>query len=216
MFPLSDSTPRQRLPITNYLIIGLTIYVFLLQLASPDFESFIYRFAFIPAEFSILRIETYQFILFSIFLHGGVLHIFSNLWFLRIFGDNVEDRFGHIGFLLFYLAGGVVSVLSQYMLDQNSIVPLVGASGAISAAAGAYFVMYKRSTVRTLVVLVFGLFDIVNIPVWLFLGYWFFIQVVSGVGSIGQAGVDGGVAYMAHIGGFLFGYGVARIVDSRK
>lgn len=213
MFPLSDSTPRHRVPVVNYLIILANVYVFYLQLSAPDLEAFVYDYAFIPANFALLNPFSWMNILSSMFMHGGFMHILSNMWFLHIFGDNVEDAIGHIPYLLFYLAGGAVATLSQYVLAPNSLIPMIGASGAVSAAAGLYFVLYRHSKVRTLVPLFLGLFDIINIPVWLFLGYWFFIQLFSGIGSIGLVDGQGGVAYMAHVGGFVFGYCVGQFVN---
>lgn len=213
MLPLSDSTPRRSVPIINYLIIILNIYFFYLELTAPDIEAFVAQNAFIPAQFSFFSPMSYYYILFSMFLHGGIMHILSNLWFLNIFGDNVEDVFGHIPYLLFYLAGGFAATFAQYFVAPGVTVPMIGASGAISAVAGMYFVLYRRSTVKTLVVLFFGLFQIVNIPVWLFLGYWFLIQIFSGIGSFSSVEANsGGVAYMAHVGGFVFGYFLAQFV----
>ena len=141
------------------------------------------------------------------------MHILSNMWFLHIFGDNVEDAIGHIPYLIFYIIGGIVSMLCQYAIAPNADVPMIGASGAISAVAGMYFVLYRRSSVKTLVILFFGLIDIVNIPVWLFLGYWFILQLFSGIGSLSSIDPHaGGVAYMAHVGGFVFGYFFAQFV----
>lgn len=213
MFPLSDSTPRKNIPYINYLIIALNIYFFYLELSAPDIEAFIASHAFIPAQFSFFSPISYYYILYSLFLHGGFMHIISNMWFLFIFGDNVEDSLGHIPYLIIYLVGGVIAALSQYAIAPNVTVPMIGASGAISAVAGMYFVLYRKSSVKTLVILFFGLLQIVNIPVWLFLGYWFLIQIFSGIGSLSSVDPNaGGVAYMAHIGGFIFGLILAQFV----
>lgn len=213
MLPISDSTPRRTFPFINYLIIALNVYFFYLELTAPDMEAFISQYAFIPSKFSLFSLNSYFYIITSMFMHGGFMHILSNMWFLHIFGDNVEDALGHIPYLLFYLAGGVIATLSQYAIAPHLDVPMIGASGAVSAAAGLYFVLFRKSTVKTLVVLFFGLIQIVKIPVWLFLGYWFVIQLFSGIGSFSTVGNDvGGVAYMAHIGGFVFGYFVAQFV----
>lgn len=213
MLPISDSTPRRNIPIVNYILILLNIYFFYLEIIAPDTEAFVAQNAFIPSQFSFFSPLSYYYIFSSMFLHGGIMHILSNLWFLHIFGDNVEDVLGHIPYLFFYLAGGVVATFSQYFVAPDVTVPMIGASGAISAVSGMYFVLYRRSTVKTVVVLFFGLFQIVNIPVWLFLGYWFVIQLFSGVGSFSSVDPNaGGVAYMAHIGGFVFGYFAAQFV----
>ncbi len=216
MFPLSDSTPRQRIPFINYLIIALNIYVFYLELSAPDIEIFINQYAFIPSQFNYLNPASYFYIFSGFFMHGGFMHIISNMWFLFIFGDNVEDALGHIPYLIFYLAGGVVATFAQYIIAPQTDIPMIGASGAVAAAAGMYFILYRKSSVKTLVVLFFGLIDIVKIPVWMFLGYWFIIQLFSSIGSFAAVGRDiGGIAYMAHVGGFIFGCLAAQLVRQR-
>lgn len=140
-----------------------------------------------------------------IFLHGGWMHIIGNLWFLWIFGDNVEDRLGHLGYLLFYLATGVIASLTHLITDPASTVPTIGASGAIAGVMGAYFVWYPHSRVQA-VVPVFGLLQFVEIPATFFLGFWFLMQIVNG--AMTSAG-GGGVAWWAHIGGFAAGMAVA-------
>lgn len=213
MFPLQDNTPRKHFPFVNYAIIALTIYIFFLQLTAPDFERFVNVYGFIPAAFKFSNPSTYPPVLYSMFLHGGFFHIISNLWFLRVFGDNVEDVFGHIKYLLFYILGGVVAVLAQYMVAPHVTVPLVGASGAISAVAGAYFVYFKNSRVKSLVTLVF-FWTVIDLSAAVVLGYWFIVQVVSGLGSLTMVGDanEGGVAFFAHVGGFAFGYLTARVL----
>lgn len=206
MFPLYDTTPRKRFPFMNYLLIAVNIYAFYLQLIAADIEGFTTAYSFIPRQFHLYDIYSYQMIITSIFLHGSLFHIASNMWFLHIFGDNVEDTFGHIGYLLFYVAAGIIATLTQYVFDPTSVIPLIGASGAISGVAGAYFVLFKYSKVRTIVP-IFIVFSLVDIPVWLFLGYWFFIQLFSGLGSLASLDAQyGGIAFLAHVGGFIFGY----------
>ncbi|MEO6508640.1 MAG: rhomboid family intramembrane serine protease [Patescibacteria group bacterium] len=210
MFPLYDSTPRRNFPFVNYLIIALNIYFFWLELTSVDPEAFITTYSFIPQQFALFNPASYLPILYSLFIHGGLLHILSNMWFLHIFGDNVEDRMGHFQYLIFYLLGGVAATLGQYFIAPHSTIPMIGASGAISAVAGAYFVFYRHSKVKALVPFIL-IFTLIDIPVWLFLGYWFFIQIFSGLGSLTAMSVqDGGVAWFAHVGGFIFGYLVAK------
>ena len=139
------------------------------------------------------------------------MHIFSNLWFLHIFGDNVEDRMGHLNYLLFYILSGITAVFSQYFFSLGSNIPMIGASGAISGVAGAYFVFYPQGKIKALVPTFFGFYDIVVLPAWFFLGYWFLIQLLSGFGSLVTFDINqGGVAWFAHIGGFLFGYITGR------
>jgi len=209
MFPIKDSTPRRSFPFINYFIIAANILVFLIQISAPDFEAFINSYAFIPKQFNFFVLQTYTPIFTSLFLHGGLFHLLSNMWFLRIFGDNVEDRMGHIPYFVFYLIGGAAATLTQYLFSINSSIPQIGASGAISAVAGAYFVLFRQSRVLTLIPIFFVW--LVEIPVGLFLGYWFFVQLFSGIGSIVSYDVNqGGVAFFAHVGGFVFGYLLAK------
>lgn len=210
MLPLSDTSPRTRFPFVNYLIIAVTLFIFFLQMTATDFDKYILTYGFVPSSFNFLDYKTYLPVITSVFLHGGIMHIVSNLWFLRIFGDNVESKLGHIQYLFFYLAGGAVSVFAQYAVMSGESIPLVGASGAISAVSGAYFSYFRHSHVKTLVFWGFVV-DVIQIPVWLFLGYWFFIQVISGVGSLADVSA-GGVAFFAHIGGFVFGYLYSNVI----
>ena len=212
MFPIKDSTPRRTFPIINYLIIALTIYVFFIQIMAPDFEEFVFQFGFVPSRFNFFDLYSYRFILYSIFLHGGLFHIASNLWFLHIFGDNVEDRLGHLRFLIFYILAGAIAVFSQLFFNFGSNIPMIGASGAISGVTGAYFALFRHSKIESLVPTFFGFYDIIELPAWFFLGYWFVIQVFAGVGSIVSYDIQqGGVAFFAHIGGFIFGYVVVKV-----
>lgn len=216
MFPLRDSTPRNRFPIINYLIIALTIYVFFIQISSPDFEAFVFNFGFVPARFNFFNLGSYRYILYSIFLHGGLFHIASNLWFLHIFGDNVEDRLGHFWYPIFYILAGVVAVFAQLIFNIGSSIPMIGASGAISGVAGAYFFLFRHSKIEALVPTFFGFYDIIKLPTWFFLGYWFVIQLFSGVGSLVTYDIQqGGVAFFAHVGGFIFGYLVSSSAPRR-
>lgn len=209
MLPIRDSTPRRTFPIINYSIIIFTIYVFYKQISTLNFEAFILNYGFIPVRFNILDLSSYQPIFTSIFLHGGLFHLISNMWFLHIFGDNIEDQIGHLKYLIFYLIAGLVAVFSQYFLSPSSMIPMIGASGAISGVAGAYFVFFRNSKVDTLVP-IFFIIQIIQLPAWFFLGYWFILQLFSGVGSLVTFDVNqGGIAYFAHIGGFVYGYLVA-------
>lgn len=211
MFPLRDSTARRSFPWVNYSIIFLTIYVFILQLTAPDFEQFIYQYGFVPSRFDFFDLSSYRYIIYSIFLHGGFFHIISNLWFLHIFGDNIEDSLGHFLYLFFYLIGGMAAVFAQLVFNFGSDIPMIGASGAISAVAGAYFVLFKRSKIEALVPDFIGFLHIVELPSWFFLGYWFVLQVFSGLGSLVTFDINqGGVAWFAHIGGFVYGVYVAK------
>lgn len=217
MFPLRDSTPRSTFPYINYLIILLNIGVFIYQLLLPNPDKFIYQYAFIPREFIFVDLKSYIYIFTSMFMHGGIFHLVSNVWFLHIFGDNVEDEIGHIRYLIFYLCAGVAATLLQYAFITQSEIPMIGASGAISGVAGAYFFLFRKSKVIALVTYFFWIWDIVELPVWFFLGYWFIIQLFASIGSIVAFQLNsGGVAYLAHLGGFLFGYIVVRFLPLRR
>lgn len=201
----------------NYLIIALTIYVFFIQITSADFEAFVFNFGFVPSRFSFFDLDSYRYILYSIFLHGGLFHIASNLWFLHIFGDNVEDRMGHLWYPIFYILAGGVAVFAQLVFNLGSSIPMIGASGAISGVAGAYFVLFRHSKIETLVPTFFGFYDVIELPTWFFLGYWFVIQLFSGVGSLVTYDIQqGGVAFFAHVGGFVFGYLVAKSLKDKN
>ncbi len=214
MFPLYDSSHKDSFPLVNYAIIILNVFVFYIQISAPSFERFIYQNAFIPRNFNLFNFESYSFIITSMFLHGGIWHIASNLWFLHIFGDNVEDRMGHVGYAIFYILAGIFATLIQYFLNPVSPIPLVGASGAISGVAGAYFILFRHSKIKSLIFTGFYI-TTANLPVWLFLGYWFIIQLISGFTTFDPA-AEGGVAWFAHIGGFVFGLFIALFLRKGK
>lgn len=217
MFPIRDTTPRKSFPIINYLIIFINVLVFLTQISVPNFEQFIFRYGFVPTQFNFFGSNSYKSILYSMFLHGGWFHLLSNMWFLHIFGDNVEDRLGHLGYLIFYIIAGFFATFSQLIFNLASNVPMIGASGAISGVAGAYFILFNKSTIETLVPTLFGFYDIIELPVWFFLGYWFVIQVFSGLGSLVTFDINqGGVAWFAHVGGFVYGYLIAKQLWKRE
>ena len=200
MFPIGDDDSQRRtVPVVTFALIGLNVLFFLIELSGGD--QFINDWAFIPARFSE-HPETNAVTIFSaMFMHGGWLHLFGNMLFLWIFGDNVEDRFGHVKFLIFYLLAGIAATFSQYAASPESGVPNVGASGAIAGVLGAYIIMFPQSRVNVLL----GR-QIVAMQAFVVLGLWIALQLVSGVGTIASTDESsGGVAYMAHIGGFVSG-----------
>jgi membrane associated rhomboid family serine protease len=202
MIPLRDVIPSRTTPYLTIALIVLNLLVFLFQLSlGEQVNDFILTFGLVPAAFSWIAVFT------SMFLHGGFLHVGGNMLYLWIFGDNVEDRMGHGRFLLFYLLCGIAAALAQTYINPESIVPMVGASGAIAGVMGAYFVLYPHSRIVTLVPL-FVYFQVMEVPAVFFLGIWFLMQFLSGVGSIATAvsgEPGGGVAFWAHVAGFVAG-----------
>jgi membrane associated rhomboid family serine protease len=201
MIPLRDVVPSRTTPVVTVTLIVLNFLVFIYEfLLGPDANAFIMTFGLIPANFSWLNVFT------SMFIHGGLLHVGGNMLYLWIFGDNVEDRMGHGRFIVFYLLCGVVAAVAQTVINPRSVVPMVGASGAIAGVMGAYFVLYPRSRVVTLLPL-FIFWQIIEVPAIFFLGVWFLMQFLSGVGSVAASAREpqGGVAFWAHVAGFLTG-----------
>lgn len=216
MIPIRDELPTRRVPVVNYLLITLNIIVFLLQaLSGPAEDSLVYQFALIPSQFlSRLSLGDITDIFTSMFMHAGLAHIGGNMLYLWIFGDNVEDSMGSFRYLLFYLIGGVVASLTHIFTNPNSTIPTVGASGAIAAVLGAYLVLYPQSRVLTIVPL--GYFvRLTPLPAVIVLGLWFVLQFFSGVISLGGPDV-GGVAFWAHIGGFLAGVVLAKAFAQKR
>lgn len=215
MIPISDSISTHRLPFLNVSLIAFTIFVFIQQILAPNQEAFIYQYALIPANINFSDYTTLFPFVTSIFLHGGVLHIVSNMLFLWVFGDNVETHFGWILFVPVYLISGIVGGLAQYMLMPSSEIPMLGASGAVAGMLGAYYVLFPHSTIKTLVPF-FGFLSVVNVPATFMLGYWFVLQLFSGAVSLPFSGESGGVAFFAHVGGFVTGVIIARLVKGSK
>ncbi len=209
MIPLRDTTPTRNYPIVNTTIIGINVVVYFIQLLqSAEIDKFIYIYGLVPARYSVPQIAQYfttgqqVFSLVSfMFLHGGFWHILGNMWSLYIFGDNVEDRLGPIRYALFYLLCGIASGLSHMMLNLHTNLQTIGASGAIAGVMGAYFLLHPRSKILTLIPIFFIPYFI-NIPAFVFLGLWFLLQFINAAGS---QGLGGGIAWWAHIGGFIFG-----------
>lgn len=209
MFPISDSSNGKRFPITTVGLILITCYVFYLQITAADPDAFIATYALIPANVSLTNWHTWYPFVTSIFLHGGWLHIISNMWFLFVFGDNVEEALGPFFYLLLYFAAGIIGALSQYLLSPASTIPMLGASGAIAGALGAYFALFPHNKVKTLVP-IFGFISFINVSAGFMLGYWFVLQILSIATSLPGMSEQGGVAFMAHVGGFVFGFIIGK------
>ncbi len=216
MIPIRDQIPTRRTPIVNYILIALNIFVFFLQwLAGSNQEALVTQYALIPANFlSDLNLENIITIFSGMFMHAGLAHLAGNMLYLWIFGDNVEDSLGHGKYLLFYLIGGVIASLAHIFTNPQSQIPTVGASGAIAAVLGAYLVLYPRSRVLTFIPLGFFM-RLTSVPAVIVLGLWFVLQLFSGVLSLGAADV-GGVAFWAHIGGFVAGVVLAKLFENRR
>ena len=227
MIPLKDDVPHRRFPWVNYALILLNFLIFYhqLTLSSRALERFIDTYAFVPARLSaelsgahtlagginpILTLFT------ATFLHAGFLHLLGNMLFLWIFGDNVEDALGHLNYLICYLAFGVVAGLAQFFVEPLSTLPNLGASGAIAGVLGFYLVLYPAARVLTFVPLLI-LFWFFRVPAVIFLAFWFLLQTLSGMATL-QQHMEGGVAYWAHIGGFVGGFGLGvlfRVLGKR-
>ena len=202
LFPYKDDNPRILIPYVTYGIIAVNILVFIMQfnlsISSPIAEeSFIYRFGFIPANFSLITVFT------SMFLHGGFSHIMGNMWFLWVFGDNVEGVLGHKKYALFYILCGVAATISQLLINPGSTIPMVGASGAIAGVLGMYMIRFPNANVHVFAFIII-FFTTFRMPALIVLGFWFFNQLTNGLGSLGF-NTTGGVAWFAHIGGFIAG-----------
>ena len=207
VIPLRDVNPPGRTPVVTYVLIAINVAVFGYEVSlGSHLDKFIYTWGLVPARFVPATVLT------SMFLHGGLLHVVGNMWFLHIFGDNVEDRMGPALYLPFYLVAGAVACVAQVVMNPDSTMPMVGASGAIAGVTGAYMVYYPRARVRTLVPLVFVLYTM-DIPAGVFLAFWFFLQLQGGCATYGADG--GGVAFWAHVGGFLVGALAAAVIRGR-
>ena len=223
MIPLKDLNPRRHFPVITLLLIITNVLVFVYQVSLPPAagEAFVKTWALTPSHIK-LALEGHRYTplqaflpLFTcMFLHGGWLHIIGNMWFLWIFGANVEDRMGPVAYLLFYLVCGIGSSIAQTLFSWGSHIPSLGASGAISGVLGAYIVFFPSSQISTLITL-FILWFRARIPALVFIGLWFAMQFLSGIGSLGTSGASalGGVAWWAHVGGFLLGMLIAFVMS---
>ena len=216
MVPLHDNNPTRITPVVTYALIGLNVFIFLyeISLSPPQLEAFVRAYAVVPNQLTagfqgegalippLLTLVTSQ------FLHAGFLHLGGNMLFLWVFGNNIEDQLGHIKFLVFYLACGVLAALAQWFFSMESTIPALGASGAIAGVLGAYILRFPKAKILTLIPLGFFITTF-RIPAIFFLGFWFVQQALYGIASLqveSNVGMEsGGVAYWAHAGGFVFG-----------
>lgn len=217
MLPLSDDNRgRRSLPIVTWSLIGINILIFIYQASLGDREhwQFLMDWAVVPDRVS--SGEQLHTLVTSAFLHGSWFHLGSNMLFLWIFGDNVEDVLGHLKYILFYLVTAIAAALVQTVMDADSLVPMVGASGAISGLLAAYIVLFPHGRIRTLLTLGFFI-TVTMLPAWMMIGYWFLLQLISGFLSLGETTTGGGVAFFAHIGGFVAGYLLVRpLIDKGR
>jgi len=225
MIPLRDDIPARRAPLVTWAIIAINVLVFLYQnsLPAPELERLVFFRGLVPVRYSHpgwwasqgFPTDHYLSFLTCTFLHGSWLHVIANMWSLWIFGDNVEDRMGRARFLLFYLLCGLLAGLLHWVINPNSVVPTVGASGAIAGVLGAYFILFPRARVLTLVPLFFIPFFF-ELPAIAFLLIWFALQVLQAWSGLGGDGMSGGVAWWAHIGGFAAGVLLHRLFLDRR
>ncbi len=210
LFPIRDVIPSPTTPIVTWTIIAINIAIQIwIATAGPGAYAAIGAWGLTPASFSWFSVVT------SMFVHANILHLGSNMVSLWIFGDNVEDQMGHGRFLLFYLACGATGALAETWASPASLLPMVGASGAIAGVMGAYFVMFPRSRVLVLLFVIFYV-DVIEVPALFFLAFWFLLQVVGGVGRSADAASTGGVAFWAHAGGFIAGAAGGRLLRRRE
>lgn len=216
MFPLYDTVRSRRFPIINWMLVLLNglVFYYELTMSEADLHRFILDWGLVPAQLALDSAESWLRILSSMFLHGGWFHIISNMWILIIFGDNIEDRMGSGRYLIFYLFSGTAAALMQAFLYPASNIPMVGASGAIAGVLGAYLVLYPRARIASLVPILF-IFTIIELPALIFLGFWFISQLFQGWLALGGADMSG-VAWWAHIGGFVFGLLMVRLFARRR
>ena len=210
MFPIGDdNSSRRTVPLVTYALIVLNVIFFFVELSGGD--AFIQKWAFVPSRFLANPIGDFLTIFTAMFMHGGWLHLGGNMLYLWIFGDNVEDRFGHVKFTIFYLLCGIVATFAQLTFSTGSNVPNLGASGAIAGVLGAYLVMFPKGRVNVLM----GR-GVIPMPALVVIGLWIVLQLFSSIGSIADTAQTGGVAYMAHVGGFVAGFVLTYLLGGKR
>ena len=222
MFPLRDTIPSRTTPVVTWALIAINVASWFHQLGQGShFERYLFDHGLVPqvyfwhaARYPYDLVGRFTPVVTSMFLHASWMHVIGNMLFLWIFGDNVEDRVGHLKYLVFYLLCGTAAALIQTHLVPHSGIPMVGASGAIAGVLGAYFLFYPRARVLT-VVPIFFFIQVIEIPAFFFLGFWFLMQFLSGAATVGDAGNGGGVAFGAHVGGFLAGLVLGPLLARR-
>ncbi|MBN2214991.1 MAG: rhomboid family intramembrane serine protease [Bacteroidales bacterium] len=226
MIPLRDTIPAKTFPLVNWLIIVVNLAVFLaeLRMSESQLEDFFYQFGLVPskvmtalfADPSSVRLGVLSTFATNIFIHGNFLHFIGNMWFLFIFGDNVEDKMGKLNYLLFYLLAGLLAGMTHFALYIHSTVPAIGASGAISGIMAAYMFLFPRSRIITLIPVFYILPLFISIRAFIFIGIWFLIQLINGASHLLFHGAATGIAFWAHIGGFVAGGLLFRLFVRKK
>ncbi len=221
MFPLKDKNETDSVPVFTVVIIVVNCLVFGYEIyltgeSYTTFNQFVRTWGFVPNKLHVSSNgQTFLSLFSSMFLHGGYVHLFSNMLFLWVFGDNVEDAFGHFNFLLFYLSAGLAGSFAQYFFTPDSSAPLIGASGAIAGVLGSYLLFYPTAEVLTAIIFVVVI-RLVYLPAWILLGFWFVLQLLQGTASLGMQPTGGGVAWFAHLGGFVTGFLISVFVRAGK
>ncbi len=217
MFPIRDHSSFNKFPLLTLLLIALNVFIFIIEITQEKIIAFIYLYAWIPKLIDFSNYKSLFPILSSMFLHGGWLHIIFNMWFLWIFGNNLEALLGKINYLLFYLLSGLAAVLLQYFADPNSTIPILGASGAIAGVLGGYLVLFPHARIETLIIFI-GKRRLtkINVPAQFMLFYWFVTQLFTNVGNVVTGlQTQGGVAFFTQIGGFAAGWIMAQGIKPR-
>ena len=198
MIPLRDTIPSQKFPVINWMLIIANVVIFIIEISQGDSKAFIFEYGLVPAETPLFGDNSHTFFT-NMFLHGGVGHLLTNMWMLYIFGDNVEDRMGSFRYLIFYILAGLIAGFTHYMLNLNSGIPAVGASGAISGVMAAYMFLFPNSMIISFVPLLF-IPLLIPVPAIIFIGIWFIGQFLSGTSSLLLGETGAGIAFWAHIG----------------
>ena len=212
MFPLSDSEKSGKIPFVTLALIAINCFVFFNQLTISSPDLFIHQFALTP---NLVSVQTFYTFITALFLHGGFFHIAANMWFLWIFGDNVEAKLGKVKFILLYFLAGLAGNVLQYAIHPSSSIPILGASGAISGIIGAYIILLPLAKIKTIFIFLFS-FSVVQVPVVIYIAYWFVLQLFSGIASLPFSFQSGGIAFWAHIGGFMAGVWYIRKFGRNK